>query len=71
MDLDISSVAVWNFIGLNNPARRSSLCLFLSYFNVSVVCAREYKLRHVDSMIVSQTFGHAFDGFNYIPAEGD
>jgi exonuclease III len=69
MDLDLS-VASWNLRGLNNRARRNSICLFLSSFNLSLVCAQETKLRQVDSVIISQTFGHAFDEFDFIPADG-
>jgi hypothetical protein len=63
-------VASWNLRGLNNLARRSSICLFLSSFNLSLVCAQETKLQFVDSPVIWQTFGPAFDRFDYIPANG-
>jgi hypothetical protein len=37
---------------------------------LSLICAKESKLELVDSGIVSQTFGPAFDGFDFIPAVG-
>jgi exonuclease III len=69
MDLDLN-VAIWNLRGLNNPARRNSIFLFLSAFNLSMVCVQESKLQVVDSCIIFQTFGSAFDGFDFIPADG-
>jgi hypothetical protein len=69
MDIDFS-VGVWNLRGLNNPARRNSICLFLQSFNLSLICGQESKLERVDSVIISQTFGQAFDGFDFIPAVG-
>jgi exonuclease III len=69
MDIDYS-VASWNLRGLNNPARRNSICLFLQSFNLSLICAQESELELVDSSIISQTFGPAFDGFDFVPALG-
>jgi hypothetical protein len=34
------------------------------------VCAQETKLQFVDSSVIWQTFGPAFDRFDYIPANG-
>jgi exonuclease III len=69
MDLDVC-VGIWNLRGLNNPARRNSICLFLQSFNLSLVCVQESKLDNVDSLVVSQTFGPNFDGFDFIRANG-
>jgi exonuclease III len=69
MDLDLN-IAIWNLRGLNNPARRNSICLFLSTFKLSLVCAQESKLQSVDSTVVKQTFGPAFDCFDFLPADG-
>lgn len=55
---------------MNNPARRSSICLFLSSFKFSLICAQESKLQEVDSFIIRQTFGPNFDGFDFVPADG-
>jgi exonuclease III len=69
MDSDLC-VASWNLRGLNNLARRSLISLFLSSFNLSLVCAQESKLQFVDSSVVRQTFGHVFDAFDFLPADG-
>src|SRR5438128_1753878 len=69
MDLDLN-VAVWNLWGLNNPARRNVVCLFLQSFNLLLVCAQESKLQQVDSCVVMQTFGPIFDAFDFLPADG-
>lgn len=69
MDLDLCIVA-WNLKGLNNPARRNSIRLFLESFCISMICFQWSKLLVVNSTVVSQTFGPAFDEFDFIPANG-
>lgn len=63
-------VLVWNVRGLNNPARRSSIRLFMQSLNVSLVCFQESKLAHVNDAVVRDTLGPGFDGFDFLPAEG-
>ncbi|XP_073362379.1 uncharacterized protein [Aegilops tauschii subsp. strangulata] len=67
MSLD---VLVWNVRGLNNPARRSAVRLFVQSLNVSLVCFQESKLALVNDVVVRETLGPAFDGFDFLPAEG-
>lgn len=45
-------VLAWNVRGLNNPARRNSVRLFLQNCNVSLVCLQESKLGLVDAAVV-------------------
>lgn len=61
---------VWNVRGLNNPAMRSLVRLFMQSCEVSLVCFQESKLEVVDRTVVSQTLGADFDGFDAIPAIG-
>ena len=63
-------VLSWNVRGLNNPARRSSIRLFLQTCDVSLVRLQESKLAMVDAGVVSQALGPAFDGFAFLPADG-
>ena len=67
MSLD---VMVWNVRRLNNPARRSAVRLFVQSLNVSLVCFQESKLALVNDTVVRETLGPAFDGFDFLPAEG-
>lgn len=69
MDMSVG-VLVWNVRGLNNPARRNSVRLFLQSCNASLVCFQESKLVVGDNVMVGQTLGPAFDGFDFLPAEG-
>lgn len=62
-------VLVWNVRGLNNPTRRS-IRLFSHSLNISLVCFQESKMAHIDSVVVYETLGPAFDGFDFLPAEG-
>lgn len=63
-------VLVWNVRGLNNPARRALIRLFMQSCNVSLVCFQESKLEVVDASVVGQTLGPGFDGFEFLPAVG-
>lgn len=56
--------------GLITLSRRSSVHLFLQNCNASLVCFQESKLAVVDNVIVGQTLGPAFDGFDFLPTEG-
>lgn len=61
---------VWNVRGLNNPARRSSIRLFMQNYDVSLVCFQESKLEVLDATVINQTLGPSFDGFEALPADG-
>ena len=61
---------VWNVRGLNNPARRCSIRLFTQSYNVSLVCFQESKMAMLDATVVCETLGPAFDGFDFLPADG-
>lgn len=63
-------VLVWNVRGLNNPARRCSIRLFSQSYNISLVCLQESKMELLDAAVVCETLGPAFDGFDFLPAEG-
>ena len=69
MDMSLG-VLVWNVRGLNNPARRCSIRLFMQTCNVPLVCFQESKLAVVDAVVVSQTLGPSFDAFNFLPVAG-
>ncbi|KAF7079100.1 hypothetical protein CFC21_083396 [Triticum aestivum] len=58
------SMLSWNVRGLNNPARRSSVRLFLQTYDVSLVCLQESKLELVDVVVVNQTLGRPLMGSN-------
>ena len=63
-------VLVWNVRGLNSPARRNVVRLFIQSANTAIVCLQESKLETVDQNTVTQTLGAGFDGFDYLPADG-
>lgn len=63
-------VLAWNIRGLNNPARRNSVRLFLQSCNISLVCLQESKLDRVDAVVVGQILGPTFDGFDFLPMVG-
>jgi exonuclease III len=60
----------WNPCGLNNPAKRDSVREVIDPLHVNVVCLQETKMDVIDRFIVNQCLGPAFDGFDYLPAEG-
>jgi mannosylglycoprotein endo-beta-mannosidase len=62
-------ILVWNVRGLNNPARRTSIRLFIQTLCVHLVCFQESKLDSVNTAIIAETLGPAFDGFLYLPAD--
>ena len=63
-------LVVWNVRGLNNPAKRNSIRLFMQSCDASLVCFQESKLEVVDALAVNQALGPVFDGFEALPAQG-
>ena len=63
-------VLSWNVRGLNNPARRSSIRLFMQACNAALVCLQESKLDSVAASLVCNTLGPGFGGFEALPAVG-
>jgi hypothetical protein len=63
-------VVVWNAHGLNNPARRTAVCVVVGDARASVVCVSESKLHSINAFDIVECFGPRFDGFAYLPAVG-
>jgi hypothetical protein len=70
MDAKNYNIMVWNVRGLNNPSRRTAVCVAVGQAAASVVCASESKLETILRYVVSESFGPRFDGFAYLPAVG-
>ncbi|CAM0954217.1 unnamed protein product [Alopecurus aequalis] len=61
----------WNVRGLNNPAKRRAVQIFLSELKCNFICFQETKLAQVDRAIVLETLGARFsDNFIFKPATG-
>jgi exonuclease III len=57
-----------NVRGLNDPVKRDAVREFISLVNVHMVCLQETRLNVVDTFLVSQCCGPAFDEFIALPA---
>ncbi|KAJ1257222.1 hypothetical protein BS78_K172300, partial [Paspalum vaginatum] len=65
-----SSILVWNARGLNNQARRNSVCDTILSSHADIVCIHATKLAAVSSQLLLTVFGAAFDKFVTLPADG-
>jgi exonuclease III len=61
----------WNVRGINNPAKRQEVKLFVEELNCNFVCFQETKLQLITRAIVCETLGSRFaDNYIYLPAIG-
>lgn len=68
MDLSILS---WNVRGLNNPAKRRAVQIFVSELKCNVVCLQETKISDMTNGFVMEMLGPKFtDNFIFLPAAG-
>jgi hypothetical protein len=57
--------------GINNPAKRQAVKMFVDNVNCNFICFQETKLQEVSSAIVCETLGSRFaDNFIFLPANG-
>ena len=61
-------ICSWNPRGLNDPAKRDAVRIFMESIHVDLVCLQETKLAFVDRFTILQCLGPSFDGFAYLPA---
>lgn len=68
MDLSILS---WNVRGLNHPAKRRAVQIFVSDLKCNVVCLQETKISDLTNGLVVETLGPKFrENFIFLPAAG-
>uniref|UniRef100_A0A8R7U2Y7 Endonuclease/exonuclease/phosphatase domain-containing protein n=1 Tax=Triticum urartu TaxID=4572 RepID=A0A8R7U2Y7_TRIUA len=61
---------VWNVRGLNSPARRAAVSVFVSHNDVCMICLQETKMSVFDLNLVKEICGASFSGFAYSPSDG-
>jgi hypothetical protein len=58
----------WNMRGINNPAKRQAILLFISSLDYNFVCLQETKVVVVTRALVIETLGPRFgDNFIFFP----
>jgi hypothetical protein len=66
MTIDLR-MEIWNARGLNDPARRTSMCSVVRTMGASIVCLQETKLDVVTPSLVMGALGADFDGYFCLP----
>lgn len=61
---------MWNVRGLNSPARRAAVSVFVSHNDVCMICLQETKMSVFDLNLVKEICGASFSGFAYSPSDG-
>lgn len=65
------AVLNWNVRGLNNPAKRRAVQLFVAELKCKIVCLQETKISDMNRSLVIETLGPKFaDNFIVLPANG-
>ncbi|WVZ85170.1 LOW QUALITY PROTEIN: hypothetical protein U9M48_032120 [Paspalum notatum var. saurae] len=70
LDMNPSSILIWNARGLNNKARRNSVREVVLSSKADIVCLQETKVEVMNHFLFSSVFGSEFDKFAALPASG-